>query len=68
MENRYIDPRYRSSGKLGSEQWMTEREEGTGSFQENRGMGWKTVLLSVAAIAAAVLLVALIGELFPPAF
>lgn len=68
MENRYLDPRYRSSGKLGSEQWMTERAEGTGSFPDNRGMSWKSVLLSVAAIAAAVLLVALIGELFPPAF
>ena len=62
MENRYIDPRYRSSGKLGSDQWMTEREEGTGCFPENPGMSWKTILLSVLAIAAAVLLVLLIAE------
>lgn len=64
MENRYIDPRYRSSGKLGSEQWMAEREEGTGSFPENRGMSWKTALISVAVIAAVVMLVLLIAEPF----
>lgn len=62
------DPRYRSSGKLGSEEWVNECEQGSGSFPENRGMSGKTVLLSVAAIAAAVLLVVLIRELFPPAY
>ena len=61
MDNRYIDPRYRSSGTLGSDQWIKEREEGTGSFPENPGMSWKTVLISVAVIAAAGLLVILIS-------
>lgn len=54
MENRYIDPRYRSSGRLGSDQWMAEREEGTGSFPRNRGMGWRSVLFSVLGIVAVV--------------
>lgn len=63
MENRYIDPRYRSSGKLGSEQWMSEREEGTGSFPENPGISRNTILLSVLAIATAVLLVLLVAAL-----
>ena len=62
------DPRYRSSGKLGSEEWASECELGSGDFTENRGMSWKTVLLSVAAIAAAVLMVLLIRELFPSAY
>lgn len=61
MENRYIDPRYRSSGKLGSDQWMEEREEGTGGFPENPGMSPKTIVLSVCTIAAAVLLILLIS-------
>lgn len=61
MENRYIDPRYRSSGKLGSDQWMTEREEGTGGFPDNPGMSRRTILLSVLGIAAAVLLVLLLA-------
>ena len=65
MENRYIDPRYRSSGTLGSEQWMTEREEGAGSFPKNKGMTRKTVLLSAAVIALGVVLVLLLGGLVP---
>lgn len=61
MDNRYIDPRYRSSGKLGSDQWMAEREEGTGAFLDNPGMSRRTIVLSVLGIAAAVLLVLLLA-------
>lgn len=62
------DPRYRSSGKLGSEEWASECELGSGDFTKNRDMSWKTVLFSVAVIAAAVLMVVLIAELLPPAY
>lgn len=58
------DPRYRSCGKLGSEEWVSEWEQGSGSFPENSGMSWKTVLISVVVIAAAAMLVLWIAEPF----
>lgn len=58
------DPRFRSSGKLGSEEWESECDLVTGGFMENPGMSWKTVLVSVAAIVAAGVLVLLIAAPF----
>ena len=58
------DPRYRSSGKLGSEEWANECDLASGGFMENPGMSWKTVLLSVLAIVAIGLLVLWIAEPF----
>ena len=55
------DPRFRSSGKLGSEGWESECEVATGGFMKNPGMSWLTVLLSIAAIVAIGLLVLLIA-------
>lgn len=64
MRNWNVDPRFRSSGALGSEEWEDECEIATGGFMERPGMSWKTVLISVGAIVALGLLVILIAAPF----
>ena len=64
MRNWNVDPRFRSSGKLGSEEWESECEIATGGFMERPGMSWKTVLFSIGTIVAIGLPVFLIAAPF----
>lgn len=61
IRNWNTDPRFRSSGALGSEAWEEECEIATGGFTKRPGMSWKTVLISLAVIAAIGLVVMLIS-------
>ena len=49
MDNRLMDPVYRSGGRPGSEEWWKERE-GEGAFRKNRDLSWKDVAVSLVGV------------------
>ena len=53
MNNRLMDPVYRSGGRPGSEEWWKERE-GEGAFRKNRDLSWKDVAISLVGVTLTV--------------